>query len=99
MNYFPLFDVTRPPFGWTQSEFIQAIHILNKLSVDELRCIRAILRGRGYRTSALCLPNELISYILGTFLPERFFADAYDEVGLIGGLIQQKLAKESLVRY
>ena len=99
MNYFALFDLTQPPFGWSQAQFIQAIHILNNLSIDELRCIRAILRGRGFQSSARCLPNELIFYILGTLLPERFFDDAYDETGLIGGLLQQKLLMKNVARY
>ena len=99
MEYFSLLDVTNPPLGWAQEEFVQALHIINKLSVEELHSIVLKISGKHLDSSVMFLPEESIPYILLRLSPEVFFEDAYDDSGVIGSLIQQKLPRESVVRY
>lgn len=79
MSYFHLVDITNPPLGWSQREFIDAMHVLNKLNEYELQSIVETINHEKIEKGVLLLPEESLRIIFSYYTPGAFSEAIYDK--------------------
>jgi hypothetical protein len=79
MSHFHLVDITNPPLGWSQREFIDAMHVLNKLNEYELQSIVEAINHEKLEKGVVLLPEESLNVIFSHFTPGAFSEAIYEK--------------------